>query len=179
MPEAPLLDSVDSGRPTSETYNRSQTVPNNNKQIPVVNDPADKSYVTSPSVKKAHDRAAASHLRRKNRKGNSFVIELPLTLTLESGTRYNVSGFSKVADEIEWLIGEVTHTLSAKHGSETRVTLVQSMARIPVPGLSGANVGADSGATGSGENQVVAVHRASDRQIKAAQEAGDKAIGKK
>jgi hypothetical protein len=115
---------------SSENYTRSQTVQSNNTQIPAISDPVFQPKESSPTVIQSAKKSAVSHLKRKNRKQNQFILTFPVTFQIEAGTKYNVSGFTPDADAQDWIVEEVEIRMSGKHGSETRVTMCPDMSRI-------------------------------------------------
>ena len=106
------------------------TVPPTNEMKPlppVVTPPEGGGTETNAAGISKGQATALAKLRQKNRKGNEFIITLPLVTTMESGTVYKVSGFSPDADEANWVLIDVVLSFKGKSGSTTKCTFQKAL----------------------------------------------------
>src|SRR6266446_460591 len=105
------------------------TVPTDHTVLPTspANEEPYVSNETSPTIIGQAKKVAKSKLKQKNRKQNSFRIDMPITLQFEAATAYSASGFTPDADSQKWIVEEVEIHLSGKRGSETKVTFFPAM----------------------------------------------------
>jgi hypothetical protein len=66
--------------------------------------------------------AAVSKLKQKNRKHHTMAITTLLDLSVEAGNNYQMSGFSPDIDDGIWTVEEVTHSITGKSASNTKIS---------------------------------------------------------
>ncbi len=108
---------------------RSSTNPPDHKVLPdLPSKPKDESGTnTDAADTQKANLVALAKLRQKNRKGNEFIIDMPLNLAFESGTVYLLSGFSPDADAANWVLIDVAHAFKGKGGSTTKCTFQKAL----------------------------------------------------
>jgi hypothetical protein len=104
-------------------------VPETHQQLPAV--PQTVSIKPSQGAVQAVQADALARLRQKNARAKILELELGgLWLNFESGTKYNVSGFSPTADGIDWILRVVEFRVRGKGGATTSLTFYQSTQHI-------------------------------------------------
>jgi hypothetical protein len=107
------------------------TVPPTNEMKPlppVVTPPEGGGTETNAAGISKGQATALAKLRQKNRKGNEFIITLPLVTTMESGTVYSLSGFTPDAEPpTKWVLIDVVLSFKGKSGSTTKCTFQKAL----------------------------------------------------
>jgi phage protein D len=65
--------------------------------------------------------AAISRLKQKNRKHHTMEMTTLFDLSIEAGNNYKFTGFSPDIDDGIWTVAEVTHSMTGKSASNTRI----------------------------------------------------------
>jgi phage protein D len=99
------------------------TPPDTHKALPTPAGPVPSipSKTKNADKKARAKKAADSKLKQKNRKHHTISITTLFDLTVEAGNNYKLSGFSPDIDDGVWTVGEVTHSLTGKSASTTRI----------------------------------------------------------
>jgi hypothetical protein len=104
-------------------------VPDSHKTLPPTPDDskATQTAETDPSVLKTARKVARNKLAEKNRKQHQFRIETPIMLGVEAGLTYQMKGFQKDADNVNWICTSMEIELSGKKGSEVKLELQRAL----------------------------------------------------
>lgn len=105
--------------------NLSDNIPTTHIQLPPltpIKEPL-KTKTTNADRQARAKEAAVSKLKQKNRKHHTMNISTFLDLSIEAGNNYQMSGFSPDIDDGIWTVGEVTHTITGKTASNTKISL--------------------------------------------------------
>jgi hypothetical protein len=104
------------------------SVPSDHKELPPLpQTTTDPGTETNAVVTQKAKQVSLSKLRQKNRKGNEFIITLPILTTMEAGTTYSLSGFSPDADAGQWVLVDVVLSFKGKSGSTTKCTFQKAL----------------------------------------------------